>query len=77
MFRFVRLSAVIGLLFFAFVCFWPAVNKEHAGTTKVADTNRADRSADRLHNYIDSEGRARFLHKGFCNGTQPQDKRRH
>jgi endonuclease YncB( thermonuclease family) len=37
MFRFVRLSAVIGILFFAFVSFWPAVKKDHAGPAKVID----------------------------------------
>jgi len=37
MFRFVCLSTVIGILFFAFVCFWPAASKDHAGLVKVRD----------------------------------------
>jgi endonuclease YncB( thermonuclease family) len=56
MFRFVRLSAVIGLLFFAFVCFWPAVNKDHAGTTKVIDANTLEVKGERhqLYGVIDA-----------------------
>ena len=37
MFRFVKRSAVIGILFWAFVCFWPAVSNDHAGPAKVID----------------------------------------
>ncbi|OIR00524.1 hypothetical protein GALL_173970 [mine drainage metagenome] len=35
MFQFVRLSAVVGILFFAFVSFWPAMKKDHVGPAKV------------------------------------------
>jgi endonuclease YncB( thermonuclease family) len=37
MFQFVRLSAVVGILFFAFVSFWPAMKKDHAGPARVID----------------------------------------
>lgn len=37
MVRFARLSAVIGLLFFALLSLWPAVKKDHAGTAQVID----------------------------------------
>jgi endonuclease YncB( thermonuclease family) len=37
MVQFVRLSAVIGILFFAFVSFWPAMKKDHAGPARVID----------------------------------------
>ena len=37
MIPFARLSAVIGLLFFALLSFWPAVKKDHAGTATVID----------------------------------------
>ena len=158
MFRFVCLSTVIGILFFAFVCFWPAVNKDHAGPTKILDVNTievrgeqhrlygvmgadqacrqwnqepqscaketiaalvaflhgrtatcqvrqelgdakrfvsicyvgrqdigawmvdngwamADRAADLLHGYVSNEHMARFLRKGFWNGTTSLDTR--
>ena len=37
MFKFVRLSAIFGILFFALVSFWPAVKKDHSGTAHVID----------------------------------------
>ena len=37
MFKFVRLSAVVGILFFALVSFWPAMKKDHSGPAKVID----------------------------------------
>jgi endonuclease YncB( thermonuclease family) len=37
MFQFVRLSAVVGILFFALVSFWPAVKSDHSGTARVLD----------------------------------------
>jgi len=37
MFQFVRLSAVVGILFFALVSFWPAMKKDHSGPAKVID----------------------------------------
>ena len=37
MVQFVRLSAVVGILFFAFVSFWPAMKKDHSGPAKVVD----------------------------------------
>lgn len=37
MIPFARVSAVIGLLFFALLSFWPAVKKDHAGTAQVID----------------------------------------
>jgi endonuclease YncB( thermonuclease family) len=37
MFQFVRLSAVVGILFFALVSFWPAVKNDHAGPAHVID----------------------------------------
>lgn len=37
MFSFVRFSALIGILFFALVSFWPPMKKDHAGPAKVID----------------------------------------
>ncbi len=37
MFKFVRLSAVVGILFFALVSFWPAIKKDHSGMAHVID----------------------------------------
>lgn len=37
MFKFVRMSAVIGVLFFAAVSFWLAMKKDHAGPARVID----------------------------------------
>ena len=37
MFQFVRLSTVVGILFFALVSFWPAFKSDHSGTARVLD----------------------------------------
>ncbi len=37
MFSFVRQAAFIGMLFFAFVSFWPALKKDHSGPARVID----------------------------------------
>ena len=37
MFQFVRLSAVIGIVFFACLSFWPALDEEHSGPAKAID----------------------------------------
>ena len=37
MVQIVRLSAVIGILFFAVVSFWPAMKKDHSGPARVID----------------------------------------
>jgi len=51
MFQFVRLSAAIGILFFACLSFWPALEKEHSGPAKVidADTIEIDGERHRLY----------------------------
>ena len=37
MFQFVRLSAVVGVVFFACLAFWPALDEEHSGPANVID----------------------------------------
>jgi len=37
MFSFVRQAAFVGMLFFASVSFWPALNKDHSGPARVID----------------------------------------
>lgn len=51
MFQFVRLSAVVGILFFACLSFWPALDKEHSGPARVidADTIEIDGERHRLY----------------------------
>ena len=39
MFQFVRLSAVIGIVFFACLSFWPALDEEHSGPANVIDAD--------------------------------------
>lgn len=57
MFSFVRRTVVIGILFFAFVCFWPAINKDHAGPTKVLDANTLEVKGERhrLYGIMDAD----------------------
>ncbi|MEI2384736.1 thermonuclease family protein [Breoghania sp. JC706] len=39
MFQFVRLAAVIGIVFFACLSFWPALDAEHSGPVNVIDAD--------------------------------------
>ena len=39
MFQFVRLSAVIGIVFFACLSFWPALDEEYSGPANVIDAD--------------------------------------
>jgi len=51
MFQLVKGGAVIGILFFALVSFWPAFDKDHKGAARVidADTIEIDGSKHRLY----------------------------
>jgi len=51
MFQLVKGSAVIGILFFAFVSFWPALDSEHKGPARIidADTIEIDGKRHRLY----------------------------
>lgn len=65
MFPVVRRTLVIGILFWAFVCFWPAVNKDHAGPTKVIDANTLEVKGERhrLYGLIDARDACRKWRK--------------
>lgn len=39
MFQLVKGSTVIGILFFAFLSFWPAIDQDHKGTARVIDAD--------------------------------------
>ena len=41
MFQLVKGSAVIGILLFAFVSFWPALDSEHKGAARVITSEAA------------------------------------
>lgn len=51
MFQFVRLSAIIGLLFFACLSFWPALDKEHSGLARVLDADTLEIAGERYRLY--------------------------
>ena len=51
MFQFVRLSAVIGMVFFAFVSFWPALYEEQAGSVNVIDADTIEINGEKHRLY--------------------------
>lgn len=51
MFQFVKGSAVIGILFFAVVSFWPALDSEHKGTARVIDADTIEIAGERYRLY--------------------------
>lgn len=51
MFQFVRLSAVIGVVFFAYLSFRPALDEEHSGPVRVIDADTIEIDGERYRLY--------------------------
>lgn len=51
MISFARRTVAAGMLFFAFVSFWPALKKEHSGLAKVIDAGAIEISGERHRLY--------------------------
>ena len=51
MFQSVRLSAVIGIVFFACLSFWPALDEEHSGPAKLIDADTIEVGGERHRLY--------------------------
>ena len=51
MFQFVRLSAVIGIVFFACLSFWPALDEEHSGPANVIDADTIEINGEKHRLY--------------------------
>ena len=51
MFQSVRLSAVIGIVFFACLSFWPALDEEHSGLAKAIDAGIIEIDGERHRLY--------------------------
>ncbi|MBM3553589.1 MAG: thermonuclease family protein [Alphaproteobacteria bacterium] len=51
MISFARRTVAAGMLFFAFVSFWPALKKDHSGLAKVIDAGAIEINGERHHLY--------------------------
>jgi endonuclease YncB( thermonuclease family) len=58
MFASTRITAVIGVLFFAILAFWPALDKEHKGPARVIDADTLEILGERHRLYgVDAVGK--------------------
>jgi endonuclease YncB( thermonuclease family) len=51
MFAPTRITAVIGVLFFVLLAFWPALDKEHKGPARVIDADTLEIAGERHRLY--------------------------